>query len=166
MIHRKIVLLFLVISSLITASFTPAVSSYSFWSNILDCNNVNYMRGCRHEIGHKMDDDLGLISESSEFGTALTGYMLHELKTEKPSELSEVLIGYPGVFSHYSGQGSAQQEIYAGIYSWANGDLSKIPQTLRPFFSSDQSYLDLYECLSRENRLNLCNRTSISYIKN
>jgi len=156
----------IVMASLFMGVFTPSRSSYLFLVNgvgVLDCN---YFYGCRHEIGHKMDQDLGFPSESPEFGHALQMYMLVELKREAPSDLSVFLIMYPGVFAAYPGQGggSLQNELYATVYTEANGDISLIPESLQPFYSKDQKYLDLYSCLTRPNRFNICDGTNFSYM--
>lgn len=164
MLHKinKSISTILLLVSLFNVIFIPTTSSYSFLIGVLDCNNLNPLMGCRHEIGHRMDHDLGVPSESYEFGNALQIYMLAEFNKDAPSELAEFLIIYPGVFVHVNSPASTAKEVYAAIYAWSDGDLSKIPDTLRRFYSSDRSYLDLYECLAKPG-LNVCDR-SISRI--
>lgn len=160
----NVLLFVLSISSL--ASILPKNSTYYYLVDVLYCDNTQYMRGCRHEIGHKMDYDLGVPSESYEFGQALKGYMLSEFKKDDPSELSKILIEYPGVYYYEPTQtSSTQKELYAAIYSWADGNVSRIPKELRPFYSKDRSYLRLYSCLSKRDNFNVCDQTSFSYIE-
>jgi hypothetical protein len=142
-------------------------SYYSFELNFLDCNNLDYMSGCRHEIGHKMDDDMGVPSLSPEFGHAVQLYILTDMldKNKKPGELASILFLHPGVYVYDATHPyQVQRELYASIYSWANGDVSKIPEIFQPFYSTKTSYLDLYDCLSKPTRLNVCG-FSISHLK-
>ena len=144
--------------------FVPSKSSYSPLLGILDCNNLSHLGGCRHEIGHKMDHDLGVISESYEFGNALQQYMLSEMGKSQPSYFAKFLITYPGVYAYTHQNVSTQQELYAGLYAFVRGDISKMPVEFQKFYSTDPYYLKLYSCLSNLNRINICDGTSFSYI--
>ena len=157
------ILLVVISVSLLSNELIPGLSSYSFNLGVLDCNNLDHLKGCRHEIGHKMDHDLGMPSESYEFGKALQNFMFFELNLkEEPSELGWLLFLYPGVYTH--GDGSPpQRELYAAIYAWAEGDYSRIPDVFKPFYSPDPSYLELYDCLA-DPGINVCG-TSISNLK-
>ena len=144
----------------------PGASSYSYDLNLLDCNNTKYMAGCRHEIGHKMDDDLDSPSLSPEFGHAVQLYIMVGLRGQSQDRLAAILLTYPGIFQYdQSHPVMVQREIYASIYAWADGDISRIPESLRGFYSTDESYLDLYSCLSRSNTFNICDFKNFSYVK-
>jgi hypothetical protein len=145
----------------------PGASSYSYDLNILDCNNTKYMGGCRHEIGHKMDDDLGSPSLSPEFGQAVQLYIMVGLGNGKsPDKLAVMLLTHPGVYQYdRTHPVMVQREIYATIYAWANGNISKIPPSLRRFYSTDKSYKELYSCLTQYNHFNICGYKNFSYLK-
>lgn len=147
------------------AVFTPNQSSYSFLTGVLDCYNIQHMRGCRHEIAHKMDQEEGMISKTPEFGHSVQTYLLKELRKENPSELAQILITYPGVYIYEPTQiSSPQVEVYAAIYAWAEGDLHRIPRGLRKYYSSSPFYLSLYSCLSNPQQINICYGKNISYL--
>jgi len=145
--------------------FDPTGSSYSFMVNVLDCDNINYMSGCRHEIGHKMDDELNMPSLSKEFGGAVQLYILAEMKKPDTSALALIILTHPGVYSYDSTHPiMIQREVYASIYAWAEGDINLIPDIFKSFYSTDRSYLDLYECLAQPG-FNVCNGLNISNMK-
>lgn len=144
-----------IVGTLYTQIFIPDASSYSFLVHVLDCDNVEYLRGCRHEIGHKMDDDLGKPSESYEFEITLQYYILTELAKDQPSELATFLDTYPD---------HEKVELYAAIYAYVDGNVYMMPEIFQRFYSTDVSYLELYSCLSRPNRMNICDGTNFSYI--
>lgn len=149
------VLLIVLISNAFVSEFVPSRSSYSFRTGILDCNNIEDLKGCRHEIGHKMDGDLGMPSLSTEFAIAFQTYILVETRPGyMPSNLAMAMVLYPD---------RDPRELYATIYARVNGDISQLPEILRPFFSDDPSYLDLYDCLAQTG-LNICGK-SISFLK-
>jgi len=166
---KKLVVIMVIVIIMATSFvvlFDPSRSSYLFLVGnvgVLDCD---FLYGCRHEIGHRMDQALGFPSESPEFGFALQTYMLTELMAETPSEFAKYLITYPGVYSYARVQkASTQIELYAGIYTWADGDISLIPESLQLFYSKDQRYLDLYSCLTQPKRFNVCDGANFSYMK-
>lgn len=119
----------------------PQRSSYSYNLNILDCNNIEPLKGCRHEIGHKMDDDLGMPSLSIEFNSAMQAHVLAEMSTlEVPDDTAILISLYPD---------RDPREMYAAIYSSVDGRIEDLPPTLQAFYSTDPSYLRLYDCLAR-----------------
>ncbi len=163
----SVLVLFSILAIAYGLEFKPGTSSYSLHFRTLDCNNTIYMRGCRHEIGHKMDQDLGMPSQSPEFGNAVQQFLLSDLHQPMPSTLAIALVTYEGVYSRSKNNpGSPVIEIYAAIYAWSDGDLSKLPESLRVFYSSDPSYLKLYDCLAVPNQLNICDGRNFSFIKN
>lgn len=138
------------------AEFMPGRSSYSFNLGVLDCNNIepHNNNGCRHEIGHKMDDDLGMPSLTPEFAVATQATVQAMMISLQPNDMAIFISVYPD---------KDPRELYAGIYAYVEGDISRLPKDLRPFFSADESYLDLYDCLAQDG-LNICGR-SISILK-
>lgn len=151
----SIVLLVLVLWNAAYIELRPDRSSYSFRLNLLDCNNIEPLKGCRHEIGHKMDDDMGMPSLSSEFAIAIQAHVLVETRPmEVPDDVAILIKLYPD---------RDPREIYAAIYSFVDGDVERLPASIQPFYSNDPSYLRLYDCLAQPG-LNVCGR-SVSYLK-
>lgn len=138
----------------IASEFMPGRSSYSFRLGVLDCNNLGELTGCRHEIGHKMDADLGMPSLTPEFAIATQTLVQTMMLTAQPDDMAIFIAVYPD---------KNPVELYAGIYSRVKGDVSKLPDILQPFFTDDPSYLNLYDCLARTG-LNICGR-SFSFLK-
>ena len=125
----------------------PQRSSYSYNLNILDCNNIEPLKGCRHEIGHKMDDDLGMPSQSIEFNSAMQAHVLVEMSTlEVPDDTAILISLYPD---------RDPREMYAAIYASVDGNIALLPKTLQSFYSKEVSYLTLYDCLARSG-FNVC----------
>lgn len=161
---KQKLLLFLILQSLVLSSLVYSAliqelmlgrSSYSFNLGILDCDNVEPLKGCRHEIGHKMDDDLGMPSLSTEFAIAIQAHVLVETRPlEVPDDAAILIKLYPD---------RDPRELYAAIYASVDGDISKLPSSLQPFYSTDSSYLALYDCLARTG-FNVCGR-SFSYLR-
>ncbi len=162
----SILALFLLYAAFIY-EINPSASSYSYDLNILDCNNISHMQGCRHEIGHKMDDDLGLPSMSEEFGHAVQLYILVGLADGRnPDRLAVTLLTFPGIFQYDSSHPKmVQREIYAAIYAWFDGDVSKMPKIFWSFYSTDPSYLELYSCLAKPGQFNICDGLNFSLLK-
>lgn len=131
-------------------------SSYSFRLGVLDCNNLDALKGCRHEIGHKMDDDLGHPSQSPEFMIAVKAYTIVELNSgQVPSDMAMLIHFYPD---------QTPVELYAAIYARADGDIWLIPESLRMFYSNDPKYTQLYDCLSERDQVNVCDGLNFSYL--
>jgi hypothetical protein len=154
-LNRTLIALMLVVMLInaFTAEFMPGRSSYSFRTDILDCDNLEPLKGCRHEIGHKMDGDLGMQSLTPEFAIATQAIVQTMMITAQPSEFGLFISVYPD---------PDPRELYAGLYARVNGDITKLPESLQPFFSTDKSYLELYDCLAQDG-INLCGR-SISFL--
>lgn len=154
-LFANLVLVIAMLSNVFMSEIHPQNSSYSFNLNILDCDNIEYLRGCRHEIGHKMDDDLGRPSLTSEFIIATQAYATAQLDLlVVPDDLAIFIRVYPD---------KNPIELYAGIYAYVEGDISKLPPPLQKFYSNDPVYLDLYDCLAQIG-LNICGR-SVSFLK-
>ena len=138
-------------------------SRYIYGLNILICDNTEYLRGCRHEIGHKMSVDMRMDGKSKEFSNAISAFIYLEMKKEKPSELATFLILYPNMYQ-FGDWYQPMMETYAAIYAWADGDVSKIPELLRGFYSPDKYYQNLYSCLTKGPGVNICDRSNISIL--
>lgn len=156
---HKVTMIVMLIATLVihiyNVELMPSRSSYSFNLGILDCDNIERLTGCRHEIGHKMDDDLGMPSLSKEFAIAIRAHVLVETRPmEVPDDVAILIKLYPD---------RDPREIYAAIYSLVDGDVERLPAFIQPFYSTDPSYLRLYDCLAQPG-LNVCGR-SVSYLK-
>jgi hypothetical protein len=122
-----------------------------FYAGVIVCRNAE---NCRHEIAHRMDADAGYPSRSAAFGDALRIHFVGSL-TYGMDEYAELIFKQGGVFQYdrnFSVFGmerfsSPQAELYADIYLTAGGDVTAIPPLLRPFYNTDESYTDLYNCL-------------------
>jgi len=119
--------------------------------NVLTCTGD----GCWHEIGHKMDDDLGFPSRSPQFGLAVQQYLLVEMKRAKPDVLAEAMFSLPGLFSYDAKHPHPNYELYATIYALAEGDIARIPYVFRRFYSDSEMYPILHECLTQPDT-NMC----------
>ena len=152
----NLLLLIMIVVNGFSQELIPNSSSYSSSLGVLDCNNVEPLRGCRHEIGHKMDDDLGRPSSSEEFAIAVEAYAILNLDLLlNPDEVAMFIRLYPDKRSN---------ELYAGLYSYVDGDISKLPKSLQQFFSKDPAYLNLYDCLARQG-FNMCDGLNFSFLK-
>lgn len=167
---HKLIFIIILVTLLITAIvFAPLFdlfkSNSSFYIpsiNFIYCNNA---RDCRHEIGHQMSNDLNNISHSTEFNLAAITYAF--ARANNKDEISNIVFNSFFYNNEYRLFGkrmfsSPQDEIYASIYAEAEGDISKLPYSLQSFYSEDQSYIDLYNCLLSDV-IKLCNRSI--YIK-
>jgi len=160
MSHKfKVVLIIIVIHLVILAltlliiELMPDRSSYSFKLGVLDCNNLGRLTGCQHEIGHKMDDDLGMPSLTPEFAISTQAIVQEMLISLKPNDLAIFIEVYPD---------KDPRELYAGIYAYVGGDISKLPHSLQQYYSGERSYSKLYDCLARTG-INVCGR-SVSFL--
>jgi hypothetical protein len=126
-----------------------------FYAGVLVCRSSD---NCLHEIGHKMDTETGYPSRSEAFGDALRIHFVGSCKFGF-DKYAELIFKQGGVFQYdrnFSVLGmerfsSPQAELYADIYMTAGGDVSAIPPLLRPFYSTDKRYTDLYNCLMSQD---------------
>lgn len=139
-------------------------SRYIYHLNILICNNTEYLHGCRHEIGHKMSVDMAMEGKSTKFSNAVSAFIYLEMKKDKPSDLAIFLILYPNMYQ-FGDWYQPMMEEYAAIYAWADGDISKIPELLRGFYSPDNYYKELYSCLVKRPGVNICDGSNISILE-
>ena len=143
----------LAIVFVMTVAIPKNANQYNYTLNALICDNYE---SCVHEVGHKMDDDLGRVSHSEEFGNALRVMLVYSAKTDDWNEYSKTLLTYGGILQYnpiYSIVGverfsSPQEELYADLYRLSGGNIDNIPTQLQKFYSTDQKYKDLIQCLS------------------
>jgi hypothetical protein len=110
---------------------------------------------CRHEVGHLIDDDMGHISRSKEFGTALMLYVMYQIKYSELDRFGVIIFTNPGslVYSNsyqpYNTEAgsSPQEELYAKLYAEVDGDISKLPPLLRKFYKTNPEYDKAYTSL-------------------
>ncbi len=110
---------------------------------------------CRHEVGHLIDDDMGHISRSKEFGTALMLYVMYQIKYSELDRFGVIIFTNPGslVYSNsyqpYNTEAgsSPQEELYAKLYAEVDGDISKLPPLLRKFYQTNPEYDKAYTSL-------------------
>lgn len=74
---------------------------------------------CIHEIAHKLDDEAGWISHSDEFYQTVLLY----LPNAKKGFLNKNM-----------------EELYAGIFERAQGDLEAMPEPFRHFYDFDRAH--------------------------
>lgn len=120
--------------------------------------------GCRHEIGHKMDDDLGQPSHLAEFGNAVMIHLLYAAKFGADDAARLILtqpgmLAYSDTFTIWGARRftSPQSELYANLYELSNGDVSVLPGVFQQFFSKDTEYTQLHDCLMSA-RVKVCGR--------
>jgi len=137
---------------------------YNFASNTLYCHNAY---SCRHEIGHSMDAALDHPGRSYEFSHAIQLYLYVELHHETVSDFAMAILTYPPMMSHrvvrFPVSSSGQEELYADMYAWVDGDIDQLPEIFQEFYTNDASYRALYQCLMA-SELNICDR-AVSAIK-
>lgn len=123
-------------------------SYYNYMTNSLLCVGAYE---CRHEIGHRMDAENGHPSRTYEFGHAIELYLYVELHHDQPSKLSLSILTYPPLMVHRAPRfpitSSGQEELYADMYAWVDGETDKLPEIFREFYSQDAKYQKLYDCL-------------------
>lgn len=86
-----------------------ADGAYNTFSRLFYCESENI---CLHEIGHAIDQKLGWPSSNPEFIESAKSYSDVNVKNS--------------------------EEFYAWIYAFCDGDLDKIPDKLRPFYSDEK----------------------------
>lgn len=97
---------------------------------------------CLHEAGHRLDDELGNISRSKEFGDFLKVYVATHLDGDlEKNWLAYRILTYDGILNYseqyYSGRerlSNPIQELYADIYGWFDGDITAMPVEFRRFY--------------------------------
>lgn len=113
------------------------INTMSFYVYDLGITNCTNEYSCLHESGHKLDDELGNISRSEAFANAVRLYILvHDDELALKIVMFDGLINYSE--QYYSGTerfSSPIQELYAEIYVWHDGNISKIPKEFQKFYT-------------------------------
>ncbi len=91
---------------------------------------------CNHELGHKMDAQLGWISQTPEFEVALSNLVLEDYARGKLTPYSYLIIKKMIKYENGFHQliTNEQSEIYADIYALSNASREKMPDSLEPFY--------------------------------
>jgi len=151
--------------------FIQGGSFYNETLSIVRCKDEFW---CWHEIGHLIDDEMGWISMSPDFGKATLTYAIYKIKYEELDDISRSILSTQGVFvysSSYKAFGwesgsSPQQEVYANIYANVKGDINKIPEILRPFYDTGKDYDSLFSHLMKnQSEIILLDGTMYDIIK-
>ncbi len=155
-----------VIAAILLAFFMLPISPYGnkgFYNSVSNALYCNDAYSCRHEIGHRMDDDLGHPSRSGEFAHAIRLYLYVELHKEPVSNFAMgVLVYLPRMgygAERFPIMTTGQEELYADMYAWVDGDIEELPERFREFYSRDATYSELYRCLTKPAKVNLCDRS-------
>jgi len=103
--------------------------AYNYTSHLMYCRTK---LACLHEIGHRLDQQAGYISQSPAFYKALQMYLYTEMRkprlTEMPADILELTYRDPDRTS------SIKREIYAYLFAWAYGKPELMPESLRGFY--------------------------------
>jgi hypothetical protein len=142
---KKLILIVLVALLVINTLYLFKNSFYSPDFDLIVCHNQN---SCLHEMGHQLDNELGNISKSKEFQLATLAYI--KIIWDYPQfrdTFSNLFIGYSGITSPYQDENriifklanntnkwGGYSELYADIFAYVNGDISKIPEFFRGFY--------------------------------
>lgn len=107
--------------------------AYNYTSHLMYCRTE---LACLHEIGHRLDQEAGYISQSPEFYKALQMYLYTEMRkpqlTEMPVDIMQLT--YQGKDRNTP----IKQEIYAYLFAWACGKAERLPEGLRSFYDWEE----------------------------
>lgn len=96
---------------------------------------------CNHELGHKMDAQLGWISQTPEFENALNELVLKDFAKGKLTPFSYLIVRKMITYENGFHQliTNEQSEIYADIYALSDASREKMPDSLEPFYLWDDT---------------------------
>jgi hypothetical protein len=102
---------------------------------------------CLHEEAHMRDHENGDISNSFDFQVAAQGLRIkYEMCEECRDEYYPLVRDFPGIGAEYEPttnplvisfwlkERGIYDEFYATMYAAAQGDINRLPETLRPFY--------------------------------
>lgn len=145
---RTVLITFVLIYGMTPLPWRLELGIYKPWLDSIYCFN---WANCVHEVGHKMDYDLGNPSHKTEFSQAVTFILLTEvdLINNKISNDAGFIMATPGFISQAQSlrYRDPHEELYAAYYAWHKGDISSMHPELRRFYSDDPKYMQLVECL-------------------
>ncbi len=117
---------------------------YNSITNTIYCTD---RESCIHEIGHKVDDENGWISETFEWKYAVDWYRVKiYYYPEERDEFSNQIMFFPGtgwsekkttnpfIKSYWTGGWGGLTELYAEILTWADGKPQNMPEMFREFY--------------------------------
>lgn len=128
-------------------TFGPGMGKYGAYNPNTDSFWCTTDWSCRHEVGHRMDWYLGNPSQGNDYKMAVRLYIVMQLKTDNPSKLSIWLLS----------QDQTSLELYATLYEHVAGNVGSLPATLQPYYSQDEKYQRLYDCLV-QSHVQVCGR--------
>lgn len=109
--------------------------AYSHYSGLAYCQD---RKTCLHEIGHKLDFDHGLISQSPEFAAALRLYVIVEFHQDAPGAWPVTIMTF--LVGYRDNSVPLKQELYSNLFALANGKRENMPATLQPFYDWTEAY--------------------------
>lgn len=123
-------IIFLLVIAWIIAPIPPSaqhIGAYNYTSHLMYCKN---RLGCLHEIGHRLDQKAGYISQSKEFYKALEMYLYVELRKPNLSAMPADILE----LTYQHDETPIKCEIYAYLFAWADGKPENMPESLRKFY--------------------------------
>lgn len=117
--------------------------SYNTITRWINCEGDS----CYHEIGHKLDQEAGWLSQTKEFSGAQYTYLRVELALPQPSELSLTMLEYRVTTTPwYENFLNEKAEAYAIIFAEAGGQRENMPEIFQPFYDWElaDEYIEKY----------------------
>ncbi len=109
--------------------------SYRQISNLIYCRTRDI---CLHEIGHKLDFDHGLVSQTPQFAKAVQIYVVVELQQKNPGKLPAMIM--VNLIGFHDNSVPVKQELYANLFMTAKGRQENMPASLQLFYNWGQAY--------------------------
>jgi len=126
---KKIIILGLIIVFLYIPFSTGGSGEYfNRWTGEIVCNE-----NCWHEVGHKIDQQGGWISQGEEYKKAVEGI----IDKDKPLHLVYLFNREFGLYA----------ELYAEMLNMVNGDINKLPVGLQQFYNKDLANMIMSDVL-------------------
>ena len=116
---KKLVILGLLVALLyIPFSIGGSGEHFNRWTGEIVCSE-----NCWHEVGHKIDQQSGWISQTEEYKTAVAGI----IDKDRPLSITYLLNREFGLYA----------ELYAEMLNLVDGDISKLPSSLQQFYDAE-----------------------------
>lgn len=115
----------------------PVMNVYYPALNLLYCDGTD---ACIHEIGHAVDDQMGLPSQSEEYQKTVLIYLLVARDQNNPlDKWQRMVTEFPGIgvpIYYPNGVPSGgHAELYAEMLRQAQGNVSSLPAEFQKFYS-------------------------------
>lgn len=132
--NRTIPLSYPIIFAIYTLSLVPIPragepATFNPISHLVYCSD---RPSCIHEIGHRVDEEMGWISQTPNFKAAVRIYLVVELA--KPNRGALPVFVLDSALSVPNSDSNTMMELYANILEWCDGQPEKLPKILRPFY--------------------------------